>query len=104
MSDLQQELASAMRERQRDEVRKLLNMIIEAQRELDSIERQKGVIMESAFERISQFAVDRMSKRDFNSLAVLYRELPPDFKVWLDKIRDIFELTTGSKLEGQDNG
>ena len=79
-------------------------MMFEAKQEMDNLDRQKDLIMESAFERLSQFAVDRMSKKDMQSLAALYQRLPFEFKVWLDKVRDVHELTTGKKLEDPEDG
>ena len=99
MSTTAEKLKAAVQIRRKEELDKLLNMMFEAKNELDSLERQKDVIMEEAFRRLSAFAVDRMSKRDMESLLTLHRRLPPEFKVWLDKTRDIHELTTGRKLE-----
>jgi len=104
MNETIEKLKTATLQRRIGETTKLLDMMIEAKRELDLLDRQKGLIIESAFERISEFAVERMSKKDLQSLSKLYRELSPEFQVWLDKIRDIYEMTTGTKLEDVENG
>lgn len=104
MSETVEKLKAATRLRRQQELTRLLDMLFEAKQEMDSLDRQKNIIMDAAFERLSEFAVDRMAKRDMESLTVLYRRLPLEFKVWLDKVRDIYELTTGTKLEDPDNG
>jgi len=90
-------------QRREREVQQVVDMLIEAKNEADMLDRQKGVVMDEAFEHIARFAVDRMIKKDVDSLSKLYRSMPPEFRVWLDKTRDIFELITGSKLEEDEN-
>lgn len=99
MNETVERLRAATEARRRKKLTKLLDSLFEAKQEMDNIDRRKDVIMEEAFERLSEFAVDRMSKKDMASLSALYRRLPPEFKVWLDKTREIYELSTGTKLE-----
>ena len=104
MNETIENLKIKTRQRREEEVCSIADMLIEAKREIDAADRRKEVIMESAFERISQFAVDRMAKGDLDSLSKLYCSIPLEFRVWLDKTRDIYELTTGGKLEEKGNG
>jgi len=97
--DTVEKLKMAVNARRTGDLDKLLNMMFEAKNEIDKIDREKDIILEEAFRRLTTFAVDRLSKKDIKSLSALYQRLPPEFKVWLDKTRDIHELTTGKKLE-----